>query len=82
MFRANCLFLGQIVTFRANCLRPPSKMPSRTLMGKVLFHSLIVGTFQVDFARSWQKKTNLIHTKLMQILRMLLLERPHKKLSH
>jgi len=56
MFRANCLFLGQIVTFRANCLRPPSKMPSRTLMGKVIFHSLIVGTFQVDFARSWQKK--------------------------
>ena len=31
-FRTNCLFLGQIVSFRANFFRPPSKMPSRTPM--------------------------------------------------
>jgi len=31
-FRASCLFLGQIVIFRANFIRHPNKMPSRTPM--------------------------------------------------
>jgi len=32
---ANCLFLGQIVIFRAYIFCPPSKMPSRTPMSSI-----------------------------------------------
>jgi len=40
-FRANCLFLGQIVIFRATFFRPPSTTPSRTPMMISLTHSCL-----------------------------------------
>jgi len=47
-FGAYCLFLGQIVIFRANFFLPPSKMPSRTPMSigvdKTLLYSSRIQT--------------------------------------